>query len=96
MQRSIRSKKLAARRQNMIASSRKYQVEGSGFDYFETVKGEGWEKLKKDIRPELDEDALETFHGTLPQPFAAGDNQKIAVEIVDDRGIESLKIVGLD
>jgi len=59
-------------------------------------KGEGWEKLKKDIRAELDEDALEAFHGTVSLPFAAGDNRKVAVKIVDDRGIESLRVVGLD
>jgi len=59
-------------------------------------KGEGWEKLKKDIRAELDEDALEAFHGTVSLPFEPGDNRKIAVKIVDDRGIESLKIVGLE
>lgn len=59
-------------------------------------KGEGWEKLKKDIRAELDEDALEAFHGTVSLPFAAGDNRKVAVKIVDDRGIESLRIVDLD
>jgi adenine-specific DNA-methyltransferase len=59
-------------------------------------KGEGWEKLKKDIRAELDEDALEAFHGTVSLPFAAGDNRKIAVKIVDDRGIESLKVVNLE
>jgi adenine-specific DNA-methyltransferase len=59
-------------------------------------KGEGWEKLKKDIRAELDEDALEAFHGTVSLPFAAGDNKKVAVKIVDDRGIESLRIVGLE
>lgn len=59
-------------------------------------KGEGWEKLKKDIRAELDEDALEAFHGTVSLTFAAGDNRKVAVKIVDDRGIESLRIVGLE
>lgn len=59
-------------------------------------KGEGWEKLKKDISAELDEDALEAFHGTVSLPFAAGDNRKIAVKIVDDRGIESLKVVNLE
>lgn len=59
-------------------------------------KGEGWEKLKKDIRAELDEDALEAFHGTVSLPFAAGDNRKVAVKIVDDRGIESLRIVNLE
>jgi hypothetical protein len=59
-------------------------------------RGEGWEKLKKDIRAELDEELLTAFHGTVSLPFAAGDNRKAAVKIVDDRGIESLRIVGLE
>lgn len=59
-------------------------------------KGEGWEKLKKNIRAELDETQLEKFHGTKSLPFEAGDNKKIAVKIIDDRGIESLKVVNLD
>jgi len=29
-------------------------------------------------------------------PFEAGEYRKVAVKIVDDRGIESLKIVALD
>ena len=59
-------------------------------------KGEGWEKLKKNLRAELDESKLERFHGTVSLPFAAGDNRKIAVKIVDDRGIESLKVMALE
>jgi adenine-specific DNA-methyltransferase len=59
-------------------------------------KGEGWEKLKKNIRAELDESRLSAFHGTVSLPFEAGDNRKIAVKIVDDRGIESLKVIALD
>ncbi|GAA0218717.1 site-specific DNA-methyltransferase [Castellaniella daejeonensis] len=59
-------------------------------------RGEGWEKLKKSIRAELDEARLDTFHGTVSLPFQAGDNRKIAVKIVDDRGIESLKVIPLD
>ena len=59
-------------------------------------KGEGWEKLKRNIRAELDESLLEQFHGTVSLPFAAGDNGKIAVKIVDDRGIESLKVMSVD
>ncbi len=58
-------------------------------------KGEGWEKLKKNIRAELDESRLHKFHGTVSLPFEAGDNRKVAVKIVDDRGIESLKVIGL-
>jgi adenine-specific DNA-methyltransferase len=58
-------------------------------------KGEGWEKLKKDIRAELNDALLEKFHGTKSLPFEAGENKKVAVKIVDDRGIESLKILTL-
>lgn len=58
-------------------------------------KGEGWEKLRKNIRAELDESRLDKFHGTVSLPFEAGDNRKIAVKIVDDRGIESLKVMPL-
>ena len=59
-------------------------------------KGEGWQKLKKDIKAELNEDLLEQFHGTTSLPFAAGENRKIAVKIIDDRGIESLKVMDLE
>jgi adenine-specific DNA-methyltransferase len=59
-------------------------------------KGEGWEKLKKNIRAELDESKLDKFHGTVSLPFEAGDNRKVAIKIVDDRGIESLKVLALD
>lgn len=58
-------------------------------------KGEGWEKLKKNIRAELDEDRLQKFQGTVSLPFESGENRKIAVKIVDDRGIESLKVIAL-
>lgn len=59
-------------------------------------KGEGWEKLKKNIRGELDESLLHKFHGTVSLPFEAGENRKLAVKIVDDRGIESLKVLTLN
>ena len=58
-------------------------------------KDEGWRKLKKSIRAELDESLLEQFHGTVSLPFEVGKNGKAAVKIVDDRGIESLKILPL-
>ena len=55
----------------------------------------GWNRLRKTVRAELDEDLLEQFHGTVSLPFEAGENRRIAVKIVDDRGIESLKIMSL-
>lgn len=57
---------------------------------------DGWNKLRKDIRAELNEDLLDKFHGTVSIPFEAGENECIAVKIVDDRGIESLKVIRLD
>ncbi|MEO1345559.1 MAG: site-specific DNA-methyltransferase [Pseudomonadota bacterium] len=57
---------------------------------------DGWNRLKATIRAELDEDMLDQFHGTVSLPFEAGENKKVAVKIVDDRGIESLKIIVLD
>ena len=58
-------------------------------------KDEGWMKLKKDIRAELDEELLGHFTGTVSLPFEAGANATVAVKIVDDRGIESLKVMRL-
>lgn len=57
---------------------------------------DGWQKLKKDIKAELNEELLHKYHGTVSLPFEAGDNRKVAVKVVDDRGIESLKIIALD
>ncbi|BEU99452.1 site-specific DNA-methyltransferase [Novosphingobium olei] len=57
---------------------------------------DGWNRLKKTIRAELDEDLLEQFHGTVSLQFEAGDHRRVAVKIVDDRGIESLKIMNLE
>lgn len=57
---------------------------------------DGWGKLKKEIKAELDESALAKFGGTVSIPFEAGENKRIAIKIVDDRGIESLKVLDLE
>ena len=54
---------------------------------------EGWAKLAKNLKAEIDEALIETYRGTTSLPFPLGKHQRIAVKIVDDRGIESLKIV---
>ena len=56
---------------------------------------DGWNKLKKEIKAELNEDLLTQFRGTKSLPFEPGKNQRIAVKIVDDRGIESLKVMDI-
>ena len=57
--------------------------------------GEGWEKLAKNLKAEIDTDKIEAFSGTLSLPFDKGVNSKIAVKIIDDRGIESLRVISL-
>jgi adenine-specific DNA-methyltransferase len=56
---------------------------------------DGWNKLSKDLKALLDEDKLEAFTGTESLPFKPGAEKRAAVKIVDDRGIESLKILPL-
>lgn len=53
--------------------------------------GEGWSKLSKNLKSEIDEDKIEAFNGTISLPFTPG--KIVAVKIIDDRGIESLKII---
>lgn len=56
---------------------------------------DGWNKLAKNLKATLNEERLAAYHGTVSLPFAAGLNRKVAVKLIDDRGIESLKIMPL-
>ncbi|MGB2809003.1 MAG: hypothetical protein WBC22_14765, partial [Sedimentisphaerales bacterium] len=57
---------------------------------------EGWERLAKNLKAEIDEELIEAYRGTISLPFEAGDNKRIAIKIIDDRGIESLRILDLE
>jgi adenine-specific DNA-methyltransferase len=57
---------------------------------------EGWNKLSRDLKATLDPDKLSAFTGTESLPFQPGPEKRAAVKIVDDRGIESLKILPLE
>lgn len=52
-----------------------------------------WSKLAKNLKAEIDEEKIEAFRGTVSLPFEKGNNAKIAVKIIDDRGIESLRVM---
>jgi len=52
---------------------------------------DGWNGLAKDLKAQIDEDKMELYSGTTSIPFVPG--KKIAVKIIDNRGIESLKII---
>ena len=56
-------------------------------------ENEGWARLAKNLKAEIDETLIEAYRGTVSLPFEPGKNKRIAVKIVDDRGIESLRIV---
>ena len=50
----------------------------------------GWTRLAKNLKAEIDEDLIEAYRGTQSLPFEPGKHCRIAVKIVDNRGIESL------
>jgi adenine-specific DNA-methyltransferase len=56
---------------------------------------EGWAKLARNLKAEIDSDLIEKYRGTVSLPFEAGPHKRIAVKVIDDRGIESLKVVNL-
>lgn len=56
-------------------------------------KSGGWNKLAKTLKAEIDQEAIQAFSGNESLWFEAKPYQPIAVKIIDDRGIESLKIL---
>ncbi len=52
---------------------------------------DGWAKLSRNLKAEIDEEKIEAFRGTVSLPFEPG--KQIAVKIIDDRGIESFRII---
>jgi adenine-specific DNA-methyltransferase len=56
-------------------------------------KNDGWGKLAKTLKAEINQELIEQYSGTESLPFKAGENSLIAVKIIDDRGIESLKVI---
>jgi adenine-specific DNA-methyltransferase len=58
-------------------------------------ESEGWAKLARNLKAEIDEELIEAYRGTVSLPFEPGKHQRIAVKIVDDRGVESLKVIGV-
>lgn len=56
-------------------------------------KKDGWNKLAKTLKTEVDPDLIEKYAGNESLWFMAEPNTRIAVKIIDDRGIESLKVI---
>lgn len=62
---------------------------------FFPISGEtgGWSKLAKSLRAEINQELIEAYSGTESLPFEVKDDTQIAVKIIDDRGVESLKTI---
>jgi len=56
---------------------------------------DGWSRLARNLKAEIDEDKIEAYRGTISLAFKKPKSKQIAVKIIDDRGIESLKIIRL-
>src|SRR4029077_3124840 len=54
---------------------------------------DGWSKLAKNLRAESDEDLIEASRGMVSLPFEAGAGKRVAVKIIDDRGVESMRVI---
>lgn len=58
-------------------------------------ENDGWARLARNLKAEIDEELIEAYRGTMSLPFEPGTHKRIAVKIVDDRGIESLRILDI-
>ena len=57
---------------------------------------DGWARLARSLKAEIDATRMAAYRGTVSLPFEAGEHGRAAVKIVDDRGVESLRIVELE
>ena len=56
-------------------------------------KSGGWSKLEKTLKAVVDDELIECYRGNESIEFDADTGQKIAVKIIDDRGIESMRVL---
>ena len=56
---------------------------------------EGWARLARNLKAEIDLELIEKYRGIVSLPFEPGPHKRVAVKVIDDRGIESLKVVDL-
>lgn len=53
----------------------------------------GWNKLAKTLKAEINQDLIQKYAGNESLWFTAEPNTLVAVKIIDDRGIESLRVM---
>lgn len=55
-----------------------------------------WDNLKRALKGVYDDSVWDHLAGTVSEPFAAGEHNRIAVKVIDDRGNELLVVKSLD
>jgi adenine-specific DNA-methyltransferase len=55
-----------------------------------------WESLRRSLKGEFEDSVWDHLAGTRSAPFVTGDNRKVAVKVIDDRGNELLVVKSLD
>ena len=58
-------------------------------------ENDSWLRLAKTLNGLLDEELIESYRSLVSLPFTGGDYNRVAVKLIDDRGIESLKVIPL-
>jgi len=51
-----------------------------------------WDNLKKSLKAEFDDSVWEHLAGTASEPFTLGENRRIAVKVIDERGNELMVV----
>jgi adenine-specific DNA-methyltransferase len=55
-----------------------------------------WDNLKRALKVIYDDSVWEHLAGTTSEPFEAGENRRIAVKVIDDRGNELMVVKNLE
>ncbi len=54
---------------------------------------DGWARLVKSLKAEIDEESIQAYRGTVSLPLEPDDRKRMTVKLIDDRGVEGLRIV---
>jgi adenine-specific DNA-methyltransferase len=57
---------------------------------------DAWEKLQRALKAQIAPEAFEQMRGTVSFPFQPGEHQRIAVKVIDFRGNEVVRVIGLN
>ncbi len=57
---------------------------------------QGRVRLAKHLKTEVDEESIEPERSAVSLPFETDEHKRIAVRVVDDRGIENLSVIEVE